>query len=140
MAYCTVNDLVVRFGEREIINLSAPGQQAINNAVIDKAIADASAEIDSYFSSRYQLPLTPIPTVLARTCANMARYYLYNDKMNDAVKVSYDGSIRFLRDVSKGVVSLGVDAAGNSATQTESLAVVQSDKVVWSRKDSNGFI
>lgn len=140
MSYCTVADLVVRFGEREMINLSSPGQTQVDAIVLNKAIADASAEIDGYVSSRYQLPLTPVPTVLTRTCANMARYYLYNDKMIDAVKVNYEGSIHFLRDVSKGTVSLGVDSTGNGAVQTESLAVVKSDKVVWGRKDSSGFI
>lgn len=140
MPYCTVSDMAARFGEQELIDLSAPGQTQVDNTVLDQAIHDAQAEIDGYVSARYQLPLSPVPTVLVRLSCNIARYYLYNDQMNEAVEQSYKDAIRFLKDVSNGHVQLGVNNLGESATQNDSLAEMVSDSPVWKRSDSSGFI
>lgn len=140
MPYCTVEDMTSRFGEQELIDLSAPGQSQMDTQVLDQAISDAQAEIDGYIGARYQLPLSPVPTVLVRLSCNIARYFLYNDQMTEVVEKSYKDAIRFLSDVSKGSVQLGVNNLGESATQTDSLAEMQSDSPVWKRNDSSGFI
>ena len=140
MPYCTVDDMVALFGEQEIIDLSAPGQEQIDNTVINQVIEDAQAEIDSYVSTRYQLPLTPVPTVLKRLSCNIARYYLYNDQVTEQVERLYKDATAFLKSVSKGDVQLGVNSTGDSAAQTESLATMVSDSPVFKRSDSKGFI
>lgn len=140
MPYCTVEDMTNRFGEQELIDLSAPGQSQIDIQVLNQAISDAQAEIDGYVSARYQLPLSPVPTVLIRLSCNIARYYLYNDQVTDLVEKAYKDAIRFLVDIGKGRVQLGVNSLGESASQSASLAEMTGDKTVWKRSDSSGFI
>jgi len=140
MRYCTEADLISRFGERELIALSAPGQSTVNSAVIDQAIVDASSLIDTYLAGRYQLPLSQVPTVLTRTACSIARYYLYNDQTTDAVEQAHKDATRYLMDVSKGLVSIGTSTLGESAVQSDNLVEMSSDSPVWSRKQSTTFI
>ena len=60
MGYADRNDLVLRFGEREIKQLEA-SIQAENSMSVDATLQDASEEIDGYIAVRYSLPLTETP-------------------------------------------------------------------------------
>ncbi|PIP98548.1 MAG: hypothetical protein COW76_20515 [Shewanella sp. CG18_big_fil_WC_8_21_14_2_50_42_11] len=140
MTYCTVADMQTRFDEWELIGLSNPGGQAIDAAVIEQAIVDAEAEIESYLGGRYALPLNPVPKVLNRIACTLARYYLHDGQLNEAADKAYQDALRFLKDVAKGLVKLGVDTDGAEATSTSQTVKMQSDSAVWGRKNSGGFI
>ena len=74
MGYATQQDLVERFGEEELIQLTdREHAQLIVADVIDRALSDADAEIDSYLGVRYTLPLVSIPVLLVGVAANIAR-------------------------------------------------------------------
>lgn len=76
-AYCAESDMQARFSTRLLVQLtdlptndSSPPATTITVAVLDQAIADASAEIDSYLALAYTLPLsggTP-PALLPVAC------------------------------------------------------------------------
>jgi len=141
MAYCTRQDMVDRFGEQELIDLTdrgTPPLGIIDSAVLDGAISDASAEIDGYLAGRYELPLASVPSVLKRIACDLARYHLYDDAASEHVAKRYDDAIRFLRAVGRGEISLGVDAAG-AEPQVVNGAEVQSGGRVFSR-DDDGYI
>lgn len=140
MIYCTVADMQTRFDEWELIELSSPGGQSIDATVIEQAIVDAEAEIESYLGGRYALPLNPVPKVLNRIACNLARYYLHDGSSNEAVDKAYKDALRFLKDVANGLVKLGVSTDGSEATSTSQTAEMQSDSTVWGRKNSGGFI
>ncbi len=58
MAYCSIQDLVTRFGELEIIRLSDRALQktnAINNDLVQAKIDDACAEINIILSCAYDI-------------------------------------------------------------------------------------
>lgn len=58
MAYCTIDDLVTRFGEQEIIKLSDRGLQktnAINVPLVQAKIDDACAEMNVILSECYDV-------------------------------------------------------------------------------------
>jgi len=140
MAYCIAQDLIDRFGESELISLTdRNGFDVIDNDVLSQAINDASAEMDGYLGGRYQLPLDIVPPVLKALCCNVARYKLYDQQASEQVDKRYDAAIKFLFSVSKGEISLGVDATGSKATSTD-LADIQSAGSVFARSKSNGFI
>ncbi|MES8308143.1 DUF1320 domain-containing protein [Cutibacterium acnes] len=114
--YATLQDLVDRFGETELVQLSdRAATGAIDPAVVARKLADAAAEIDSYLVGRYTLPLTPVPTVLARLACDIARYHLYDDRATEQVTQRYRDAIRFLEQVAKGAVQLGVVPDGTPA-------------------------
>lgn len=108
MAYCTHQDLIDRFGEEELIQLTdRTNTGAIDAQVLDQVIADADAEIDGYLASRpYVLPLNPVPTALVRIACEITRYHLYDDHAPENIEKRYDNAVKFLRAVSKGDVVL----------------------------------
>lgn len=140
MSYASQADMIDRFGEWEIIQLTDRNNTgAIDVAVLDRALADGTAEIDGYLAARYQLPLTTTPTVLVRVCADVARYYLHDDNIPEPVAIRYKSAVELLRQVSLGRVSLGVSATGDSPTSNDGAEITSGGRV-WDRADSKGYI
>lgn len=140
MSYATQADMVERFGEDELIELTDRARAgAIDATVLDRALADATAEIDGYLAARYQLPLTTTPLVLVRVCADLARYHLHDDQVPEAVKVRYQAAVDLLRRVSTGHVSLGVSDTGDVPTANDGAEIVSGGRV-WGRDNSRGYI
>lgn len=122
MPYATQQNLVDRFGETEIIQLTdRENVGAIDADVLNQAIADADAEIDGYLASRYPVPIVPTPSILALYCGDIVRYRLYDDGATDEVRRRYDDAIKFLRLAAEGKVRLGADepaAVGGAQMET----------------------
>ncbi|MEW6314133.1 MAG: DUF1320 domain-containing protein [Pseudomonadota bacterium] len=130
MSYATQQDLVDRFGEQELIQLTDRNNNFVIDAtVVARALADADAEIDGYLAGRYTLPLASVPVVLVRLAADMARYFLYDDRATEQVKARYDSAVRFLRSVASGDVSLGLSSANQPAPQSGGVQVAAGDRV-----------
>lgn len=110
MTYATAQDLTDRFGATELIELTDRANTgAIDTTVLGRALADADAEINGYLASRYTLPLASVPPVLVAKASDMARYYLYDVRVTEAVKARYDDAVKYLQSLPKGLVSLGLD-------------------------------
>jgi phage gp36-like protein len=138
--YCTVNDLVSRFDLDELIQLTdSSGTGIIDADVVNAAILDASATIDGYIGGRYPLPLTAVPTVLTRICANVARYNLYDNSVTEVVQNNYTDALKFLMSVAKGDIRLGLSVDAQQP-ESDSLIVMESGGSVFNRNDSKGFI
>ncbi len=140
MSYATLDDLRRRFGEEELIQLTDRAHAgAIDTDVVDRALSDATAEMDGYLAARYQLPLGSVPLVLVRLCADIARYYLYDDHATDQVTERHKAAVETLKRISNGQVSLGLDAEGESP-ETADGAEMTSGGRIWDRADSKGYI
>ena len=139
MSYCTVDDLIARYGEQELVELTGQGQGAIGIAKAQQAIADASALIDSYLGGRYDLPLSAVPQALTRISADIARYHLYDNIVPEVVQNNYDNALSFLKSVAKGEVRLGLSQDNQSPASDDAIEI-QSGGSVWGRNDSKGFI
>lgn len=140
MSYASQVDMEERFGEQELIQLTDRDHTgAIDATVLDRALADATAEIDGYLASRYQLPLTTTPTVLVRVCADIARYHLHDDNIPEPVEIRYKAAVDLLRQVSIGRVSMGVSDSGETPTSNDG-AEINSGGRIWDRNDSKGYI
>lgn len=134
MAYATVADLVTRFGEDELIDLTdrdEPRTGAIVEAVALAALSDAAGEADAYLGVRYALPVSPVPAHLLTAVCDIARYRLHGVRVTDEVRARYEDAVRWLRDVAQGRAALpGASAA--SGTTTAALAeVVQAGRKVF---------
>ncbi len=110
-AYIVLADLQqIRTEEelRQLTDFDALGK--IDTGRIDSAIEWASAQIDSYARTRYDLPLQPSNQVigLART---FAVYRLEEDRnsLRADTEKAYDRAIAFLKDVSRGLASFDQD-------------------------------
>lgn len=117
MTYATQQDLIDRYGEEEIVQLTDradPPQGAIDATAVTRALEDASHEIDGYLAARYTLPLTTTPQVLVRLACDIARYRLYDDRATEAVTQRYRDAVRFLEAIARGQVNLGLDASAQA--------------------------
>lgn len=135
--YASQQDMIDRFGEDELIQLTdRNGTGEIDSDVLDRSIADAAAEIDSYLGGRYTLPLTAVPQVLVRVCADIARYRLYDAQPTDLVASRYKADTQWLTQVANGVVQLGLDPGNQSAAVSDG-AQMQSGGRTFDRSDKS---
>lgn len=138
--YCTVQDLIDRFGEQELIDLTDRSDMSmIDETILNQAINDACAEMDGYLASRYELPLATIPGTLKPLSCDIVRYKLHDEQPTEHITKRYEAVIKFLFSVSKGEISLGVDINGAKAASTD-FAEINSSGSVFSRSKSTGFI
>lgn len=119
MTYATQADLETRFKHQELVELTDEANLGvIDAAAVAVALADADAEINGYLAGRYALPLTQTSPELVRLACDIARYKLYDARATELVKARYDDAIAKLRDVAKGVASLGIDQASQPVNVT----------------------
>lgn len=124
--YITIDDLLKRDSERDLINVTDPDGLAVDEDAVNQAIANAQAEVDAYIDGRLRLPLlaSEVSPQLRHYTLLVCRYYLYADKKTDAVIVEYEQAVRWLRDVAAGRASTGVvQAAPPDATAAGGLIV-----------------
>ncbi|WP_104565846.1 gp436 family protein [Ralstonia mannitolilytica] len=116
MAYCTQADLVLAFGNDELVQLTDradPPTGAIDPERVANAIETATSEINVYLEGRYSLPLASVPTVLHRVAVDLARYHLFMDIREDhPAAIRYSHQVKLLSKIADGKVSLGLDEAG----------------------------
>jgi phage gp36-like protein len=116
LAYASQQDLVTRYGERELVELTdraVPPAGVIDAAVVTRALDDASAEIDSYLAARYGSVLGTASPVLRDACEILARERLFDDRVTDAVKRDADRVRRWLHDVAAGIALIPDVGAGS---------------------------
>lgn len=111
MPYATQQDLVDRFGSDELIQLTDRGNLGvIDVTVLNSALVDADAEINTYLVSRYALPLAVVSPILTRFAADIARYQLYDTRASEQVLQRYKDAIAFFKQIATGNASLGTDS------------------------------
>lgn len=110
MPYATQADLETRFGSEELAQLTDRiNGSVIDAAVVERALADAEAEIDGYLAARYQLPLVSVPAALAQIACDIARYNLWADGFTEPVRKRYEDAVIRLKSIARGDYKL--DAA-----------------------------
>jgi phage gp36-like protein len=130
MTYATEQDLIDRYGEEELIQLTDRANVgAIDSAVLARAIADADAEIEGYLVGRYALPLASVPPLLARLACDIARYHLYDDAPLEQVRTRYEDARAHLKGIANGTVQLGLPASAGAAPVSGSPEVDAPDRV-----------
>ena len=127
--YATVDDLIDRFGEAEMIGLTDPDNTAVQSARAQRKLEDAHALANGYVGMAYRLPLagcakpapqpgnpqaveTVAPPLLARLVCDIARYYLYDDKSTEEVLKRYEQAKQELLHISQGKATLACPWGG----------------------------
>jgi phage gp36-like protein len=147
MNYATVQDMVDRFGELELIQLTAgaAADAVIDTDKVERALADAQAWLDGFVGAVYRLPLagcakpasTPEnpaavalvpPPQLVRWACDVARYYLHDQVAPEhEVFVRFKSAQRDLEALAAGKAVLacpwggqpGVQLAGSEPGESE---------------------
>lgn len=137
MNYATVADMVARFGDLEVMQITDRSQNGqIDNDVAEVALGDATAEINGYLG-RYPLPFAEIPPILTRLCCDIARYRLC---ATNGVNITEEIERRYKIDVlklldglAKGDVTLGIEADGDQVASGETVQFVNNKNRVFAR-------
>lgn len=127
MDYATQADMVSRFGELEMLQLTDRDRLGvIDSTVLAQALADATAYADGFLGRVYQLPLRGCaqpavagvvtylpPPVLTRVVCDLARYYLFTnaDKDHEAVR-RYKAATTELIGIASGETQLSCPLGG----------------------------
>lgn len=114
--YAIVQDMADLFGSDELTQLvpkTVDGVLTYDSDLVQKAIDNATAEIDAYLSSRYRLPLSSVPAILKRLTCDVARYQLFGASLTEEVEKRYKNAVSFLKSVSSGTASLGISSDGS---------------------------
>jgi phage gp36-like protein len=114
MTYCSLNQLIDRYGAALLTELSFRGDDRPGepDAVLyARVIADADALIDGYLFGRYALPLAEVPHLLVDLSQRIALYFAFGQMAPDKVRRDYEDAIKTLTQISQGVVRLNIAGA-----------------------------
>lgn len=146
MPYSTQQDLEEQISNAELIAITDDaGTGSIDATVLARAIADADAEIDAYVSGSYAVPLSPVPSIIRKVSVDVAIYHLCSRRpvgMPDIRQDRYDSAIRLLKDISKGLVTIGTTDPAPSS-DGPSVTKPKSDRIFtrgWTSDSSTGTL
>lgn len=134
----TQADLVQRFGERELVNLTdRTAKREIVPDVLQKALNDAEAEVNGYLrAAGFRQPFAPVPYALVVKTCDVCRWYLYENGIPDVVQKRYDNAIAWFKLLIKNPSILGFDADGVEEVKASGgMAVISNELKDW--KDVN---
>jgi len=120
--YCEAADIAGHVPNARLVELTddaEPRTGEINAEIIDKAIAESTAIIDTLIGGRYSLPLASIPPVLKKISIDLTIYNLYarhadSEEFKGACK-RHDNAMKLLQMIADGTVTLGIDEADGNA-------------------------
>ncbi len=102
MTYATQDDMVARFGETELVQLTDDAETGEIGPRLAVALADADQVINGYAAGTYAVPLSPVPDLVTRWACDIARYFLHRDGVTEPVEKNYKAAVAGLKDVAKG--------------------------------------
>ncbi|OYV40411.1 MAG: hypothetical protein B7Z80_04610 [Rhodospirillales bacterium 20-64-7] len=141
MSYAGVDDMVLRFGQAEMITASTPdGAEAVAvvPAYIQAALDDATSMIDSFLRKRYRVPLDIAPPEIMQACCKLARYEMSTGGQrapSEQVTKDRDSTMAWLKLIAEGKVVLGMAEA---APGDDSFATMQTRNAPFDDGNGNG--
>lgn len=116
MNYCTLEDIRGHVPEARLVEITDDNNPnntgKVNTAIVDKAIEESSATIDSYIGKRFRLPLPSVPSVLRSICIDLSIYNLYErvteTDVTDGMQLRYKNAIKQLERIAEGLNSIGI--------------------------------
>lgn len=116
MSYAASADLKARFEGARLAELTDPNGVVTDDAKLQLALDDASAETDGYLEGRFTLPIPTdqIPAALKQIVCDIAMYRLFSLRpLGDVedVRLRYKDAIARLNQVSDGELDLGLSAS-----------------------------
>ena len=137
--YATVQDCIDRRGARAVELLR---DKADADGPLERALEDASAEIDGYVGARHALPLDPAPPILKALCVDIAMLRASPDagKLTEEDQRRSEAAVRLLRDISRGTVSLGAKDPDPPAEAASPSVRIDAPDRVMTRRSLRGIL
>lgn len=129
--YATVQDIVDRHGEAALLVVADRDDNGmVDPAVVGRALTDATSEIDTYLSLKYDLPLAEVPPVLVRICVDIAMYRLSPDAETDTDerRQRYEDAVDLLKRLATRTARLDLaETDGDALPRTKRVQVKAPD-------------
>lgn len=142
-SYATVRDCLDRQSEDSLRELADdPQAETLAWSALERALEDATDEIDAYVGARHDLPLETVPRLLVRLCVEIGVYRraLHSDARIEENRRRYEDAVRLLDSIRSGGAGLGV-ADPDPPAEAESPAVsVESAPRVMTRRSLRGIL
>ena len=109
MAYATQTDIETLYGADALALVAdRDGDGTVETAAVDRALSDASAEIDAYLRVRYDTPVDPVPQLLVQLACDVALYRLAQtaDVRTEEHRTRYEDAMAALKRLSSGQMML----------------------------------
>ena len=149
MSYCSVEE-VRGMIKADALNMIIGDEYIENEAereakiipIIEEAIGDADGEIDGYLMKRYTVPLSPPSKVINKFSKDIAVYNLFSRAGIDEGEKEknylnrYKAAVRFLENVAKGVIDIGISDTSQKANTGFSM---NSNSRLFSRNSMKGM-
>ncbi len=142
MSYATLDDLISRFDEAEILQLTDVDRSGTpDDEKFSDAQADADAEIDAALQGRYKLPMVPVPRLLVRIACDLMRESFYTTAIPDVVKDRAAVARRLLASISRGDTRLEAEAAvaNSGATKSDARITHRRRRMRWPGDHGGGL-
>jgi len=140
MSYATVADVRKVVDDDLLTQLTDDaGDGTVDEGLVTDQLGMASVEIDGYLGSRYPLPLSTTPPILAKLCVDIVLFNLYSRRGGppEHWQKRYDNAVRFLERVAEGKITLGAgDPDGNADGNTPRM---EGPERVFSRDKLRGY-
>jgi phage gp36-like protein len=142
MPYVTLQQLIDRFGEPALVALTDRGQfptGVVDDAAINRAIADADATIDGYLVRKYALPLTDPQPLLVKIAGSLVFYDLHVSQPDPKVEADQKTAMAMLRDIANGTVALTAAGVEPDNVEGSSARITDRDRQL-TQDNMTGFI
>ncbi len=111
MPYSTLSDLTALLPEKTLVKISndQSGAVAVDMENVDHAIAQGDRLIDGYVGLQREVPLSPVPGLIAMMSAQFAIYYLYRrrNQVPEIWQTQYKADVAVLVKMGEGKITLG---------------------------------
>ncbi len=108
MAYCSIDDIVKRQPEIDLVKLTDDsGLGEVKADVLESAIQDADAVINGHLRGRLDVPVSPVPELLRRLSVDLTLHFLHQRRGLDTYKQRYEDARELLKEIRAGTLVLG---------------------------------
>ena len=124
MRYCSLADLKLAIPAHTLVQLSNDDVSAtdIDMSVVEESVRQAEELVDGYLRGRYNLPLSPVPSIVKDMTVNLARHWLYarrpeGNDLPDAVTRTWKAALQTLEAIRDNRITIGVPETGAAVSE-----------------------
>lgn len=132
MAYATQQNCIDRYGT-DIVTVATDhdGNGVIDNSVLQRALDDATATINSYVAGLPGFPFEVTPDSFEKLCCEMA---LYNasftaNTVTEEQRTRYDDALKYLTLVAQQKIRLSTGAGQNIVESNATANIISSERI-----------
>jgi phage gp36-like protein len=141
--YATAADVQVAAGgvKRLLQITDIDGDALEDTGVVDAALDEAEAMINSYARKKFEVPFTTVPEIIKRTAANLAVWVLKRniDALTEQDSMTHDAQIEWLEGLASGKVDPGVTPSPTASAHNQPSTTDRPTSKAVSRENLKGF-